>query len=240
MRTLKWTRIFIRTLKAVKKINIIFFTFVKDLTQSNHYKGTQEEQIVNQFRLNGEDGERCKKGNMNYTPQHIANYFLDKAEAESIPMTPLKLIKLVYIAYGWHIALTNKSLFSEEIQAWQHGPVITSLYHEFKHFEKSPITCRSEDIDFDTWEKIIPRINTEDDATNFTLDKVWKSYRRFRAWDLRNKTHEKGSPWDLVYKKGKKGISLKDDDIKSHYRKRISEYLHVAKSSISSRVKTTA
>lgn len=37
---------------------------------------------------------------MAYTPQHIANYFLERAEREGVRVSPLKLIKLVYIAYG--------------------------------------------------------------------------------------------------------------------------------------------
>lgn len=53
-------------------------------------------------------------------------------------MSLLKLIKLVYLAYGWSIALDYR-LFDEPIVAWKHGPVIRSLYHEFKHFGAAPI-----------------------------------------------------------------------------------------------------
>ena len=33
----------------------------------------------------------------------VANYFLEKAEQEGKPITPLQIQKLVYIAYGWYL-----------------------------------------------------------------------------------------------------------------------------------------
>ena len=166
---------------------------------------------------------------MDYLPQHIANYFLERASNECVPVTPLKLVKLVYIAYGWNIAITGDKLFDEPIEAWRHGPVVPSLYHEFKHFNKEPITCLATNLDMDTFEITTPRIMMNDDATNLVLSKVWVAYKRFDAWALRNKTHEKGSPWDKVYKKGGRGIELKDADIVEHYAERIREYIDASK-----------
>lgn len=163
-----------------------------------------------------------------YTPQQVANYFLDRAEEDSMSMTQLKLIKLVYIAYGWYLALTGEKLFAEPIEAWKHGPVIPSLYHEFKHFKSSPIVGRSEDVDLDDWEVIIPRIPDDDRTADMILSKVWAAYRRFRAWDLRNKTHEDGGPWHKVYQDDVNGIALRDEDIKEHYAKRIAQYLEAS------------
>jgi len=166
---------------------------------------------------------------MSYTPQHIANYFLKKANEDGLPMSPLKLIKLVYIAYGWNLALTDKKLFDEPIEAWQHGPVIESLYHEFKHFRSGNISDLAEDMDMDTFEVTIPKIKKSDAETITILSKVWASYKRFTAWSLRNKTHEIGGPWHKVYKAGHRGIELKDTDIKKHYQAKIKQYIEAAK-----------
>ena len=162
---------------------------------------------------------------MSYTPQQIANFFLDKAEEERLSMSQLKLIKMVYIAYGWNLALTGDRLFEEPIHAWKHGPVIDSLYHEFKHFKKAPISGRSEEVDFDTWDTINPRIPDEDKNTRLILNKVWAAYRRFTAWNLRNMTHEVGGPWHKVYRENVDSIRLEDEDIREHYSKRIASYL---------------
>ncbi|MCK8664872.1 DUF4065 domain-containing protein [Pseudomonas azerbaijanoccidens] len=47
--------------------------------------------------------------------------------------SPMKLQKLCYYAQGYLLA-QEKELFSEDFQAWQHGPVIPSLYVEYKDY----------------------------------------------------------------------------------------------------------
>ena len=161
--------------------------------------------------------------------QSVANYFLDQAEREGIPITPMKLVKLVYIAYGWTLAVTGNRLFEEPIQAWQHGPVVPSIYHEFKHFGNSAINVRSYDLNPDSFELYVPRIDKNDKDTNLVLSKVWATHKGFRAWDLRNLTHKKGSPWNKVYVKGQKHICLDDGHIHEYYTKRIGEYIEKSK-----------
>jgi uncharacterized phage-associated protein len=165
---------------------------------------------------------------MTYTPQHVANYFLDKSEQSDMPMTLLKLLKLVYIGYGWNLALTSEKLFNEKIEAWKHGPVVPSIYDEFKHFGKQLITDSSVDVDLDTGEILYPKINSADAKTDLILGKVWSVYKDFSAWTLRNKTHEIGSPWQQVYIEGRLAIVIPDEKIKEHYEERIKTYLAAA------------
>jgi len=54
----------------------------------------------------------------------VAEYILNKLG----PMTAMKLQKLVYYCQAWHLAWTEKPLFSNKIEAWKNGPVIPSLY----------------------------------------------------------------------------------------------------------------
>lgn len=77
-----------------------------------------------------------------YTAGEVANYILDLADRDRVAVTPMKLQKLVYITYGWALALFHLQLFQEKIQAWKHGPVIPSLFHEFKVYTNNPITGR--------------------------------------------------------------------------------------------------
>lgn len=165
---------------------------------------------------------------MTYTPQHVANYFLDKAEDEGRPLTPLKLIKLVYIAYGWVLALVGTRLYDEDIEAWKHGPVIPSLYHEFKHFGGGHITDDAVWYDLDTGESVRPGIDKADKATRAILDKVWAAYKRFSGWALREKTHENGTPWDKTYDSAVRGKVINDSLIKTHFQGKIREILDAA------------
>jgi uncharacterized phage-associated protein len=51
----------------------------------------------------------------------------------------MKLIKTVFIAHGFYLASKDKPLVNEFVQAWKYGPVIDSVYHEFKGLGHKPI-----------------------------------------------------------------------------------------------------
>ena len=164
----------------------------------------------------------------NITPQHVANFFLDQAEQEKHYITQLKLLKLVYMGYGWVAAVLEKKLFNEPIEAWQHGPVVASLYHEFKHFGNKPITNHhATTFDLEEGKKATtPRIDDIEELgeLNFILKLVWDIYKRYSAWDLRNKTHEADTPWKSCYEKNQtKAIEF--SAIRDHFSERISRYL---------------
>lgn len=169
-----------------------------------------------------------KNIDMGYTPQHIANYFLNRASDEGRGLSPMKLIKLIYIAYGWYIALTGKKLFDEEIQAWKHGPVIPSIYHEFKHYKSNFIDEDASAFDLDTFKETIPFVSPVDNEVNLILDKVWLAYKDFSGIALRGKTHEEGTPWSKSFESGKRNIVIPDEYIKKHFEHRIKEYINRA------------
>jgi uncharacterized phage-associated protein len=129
---------------------------------------------------------------------------------ENIPLTPMKLIKLVYISYGWHLAFIGNKLFDEKIQAWKYGPVIPSLYHEFKRFGKDIIDDYSHDFDEKTGELTMP--NTIDDfsRTAKVLYIVWETYKNYSGLELSEITHKPNSPWDKAIKE--KGLLAEIDD----------------------------
>lgn len=168
---------------------------------------------------------------MTYTPQHIANYFLERSDDEGRALDQLKLMKLVYIAYGWYLALTGKKLFKEDIQAWQHGPVVRSLYDEFKHFGRRPIAQRATDFDLDSFELTEPQVPADDRDTQLVLEKVWAAYKRFSGWQLREKTHQDGTPWSLTYNAAERDQVIPDELIRPHFLTIIRKILDAARSS---------
>lgn len=163
-----------------------------------------------------------------YTPQDIANYFLDKAGEADMPMSAMKLQKLVYIAFGWYLALTGRRLFEEEIEAWQHGPVIPSLYHEFKCYRGNPIEGRATLYDYDTNDLHIPGVDEGDEDTLSILSRVWEIYHPFTGGALRNKTHQPGTPWQQTYVEGCRSQTIPVNLIAEHFRDRITSYLDAA------------
>jgi uncharacterized phage-associated protein len=92
--------------------------------------------------------------------------------------SPMKLQKLCYYAQGFALA-ENKTLFPEDFQAWQHGPVIPDLYDKYKHYQWRQITDEAaaghhEHIDF--------------------LRDIVHAYGRYDGAALSTMTHRE-SPW---------------------------------------------
>lgn len=139
----------------------------------------------------------------------IANYFIDKSKTDNCEggLTLLRLVKYVYISYGFALAILGKSIINErfdKVEAWRYGPVIPSVYHSFKHNEnkvikeKSQVLCHestSGELHFTT-----PKL--EDNDIKAILDMVWKRYKDVTAGDLIDLLHKDGTPWKFCYKPG--------------------------------------
>ncbi len=137
----------------------------------------------------------------------IAEYFLSKIDLECGDLiSNLKLQKLIYYAQGFSLALFNKPLFSEEIEAWTHGPVIPSLYHEYKGYGSASIP-ESENVDLSMF---------SDDEKEL-LDEVYSVYGQFSAWKLRNMTHEE-QPW---IEAEKYAAVISQDSMKAYFKTQI-------------------
>lgn len=115
----------------------------------------------------------------------IAKCLIHLAAAEEEPefLTHLRLQKLLYLAQGWSLAMRNKALFNERIEAWAHGPVVPAVYKEFKLYGEKPIDP--------TLVLAASKINV--DERKF-LSAMWGSYKKYSSSSLRQMTHEH-EPW---------------------------------------------
>ena len=95
----------------------------------------------------------------------------------------LKLQKLLYYAQGSFLAVKDKPLFTDDIVAWQHGPVVEKIYHEYKANGANGIRF-DEDFDFTQFT----------DEENELLSEVYATFGQYSAWKLRNMTHSE-TPW---------------------------------------------
>jgi uncharacterized phage-associated protein len=153
------------------------------------------------------------------SPFAIANYFIAKSLSSGANLTPIKLIKMVYIAHGWHLARKGEPLLTEGIQAWKFGPVIESLYHEVKRFGDRQITSL---ISIQTPEGTFTPM-VEDEETRRFLDNVWNAYARYSGLQLSTLTHRPDTAWhDVWYNrdgKTQRRALVPNDLIAEHYRK---------------------
>ena len=70
----------------------------------------------------------------------VTNTILETCKVPDIEVTNLLLQKLLYFCSGVYYARTGQKLFEDKIEAWPRGGVVPSIYHEFKHYDKRPIT----------------------------------------------------------------------------------------------------
>jgi uncharacterized phage-associated protein len=152
-----------------------------------------------------------------YTPQQIANYFIYMHKQEGKRLDFMKLLKLVYIAYAWYLNRKNEKLFEESIQAWKDGPVIPSLYHEFKTQPSFNIQQYSLND-----EGIATTVEPTDDEVHNILGAVFIMYGKSNGKELSRITHE-NAPWKNAINKGYNAI-LDDEDIKKSAEIGINKY----------------
>lgn len=150
----------------------------------------------------------------------VANYFIKKALDEGSQVTPMKLLKLVYIAHGWNLALSGEPLLNEGVEAWKFGPVVPSVYHEFKEYGNTAIK-RLANVYVSRNQVITPTIGK---ASKDLLDKVWEVYKKYDGLQLSTLTHQKDTPWDIIWNKNggrtEKGILIPNDLIEEHYKQK--------------------
>lgn len=113
-----------------------------------------------------------------YEAIEIAKWFINEVHPE-----PLKLQKLLYLAQGYSYAFYDEPLFNDDMEAWVHGPVVPSVYYEYKIFKYNPISINYKVIEFDR--------NTLD-VLNYIKDKFSKYDSKF----LETLTHNQ-EPWIL-------------------------------------------
>lgn len=161
-------------------------------------------------------------------PIAIANYFVQKSFATGKELTPMKLVKLVYIAHGWHLGLLDEPLLSESVQAWKYGPVVHSVYQEFKSFADQQIT-RMGTMYTPDFQIVTPM---PDESEHAFLDKIWDVYKDYNGLQLSTLTHQANTPWYIVWhqQKGKEMMSaiIPDNLIREHYKAMITANTKVA------------
>ena len=160
---------------------------------------------------------------MGYSAQAVANCFLDLADKENKEITPLKIQKLVYIAHGWFLAVTDKPLVDDEfVEAWQYGPVFPSLYYEFAEFGRQPITRKALEYRFnhikEKWESWVAHNPTKGFVKDF-IGHIWNLYKDFSPGELSSLTHQEDSPWSKASYRGEiKNAHIENEDIRDYYK----------------------
>jgi len=144
---------------------------------------------------------------MPYSAAKVANQMLGIARTKGEEITPLKLLKLVYIAHGWSFPFLGQPLLSEPPQAWQYGPVVPSLYRAVSKFRAGPIT------------ELVPDTDPQELSAQAAglIQSVYDTYARYSGIQLSNMTHMPNTPWSEAWNTHGKNAVIPDDRIAAHY-----------------------
>lgn len=155
-----------------------------------------------------------------YNPVAIANYFVIKAKDDKAKLDLLKLVKLVYLAYGWSLVILNQRLIDEAPEVWPYGPVCPTVYHTFKKWSNKKTISHTErfyDMTENKW--TTPAIKDDEISVKRLLDTIWKMYYDLSGVDLSNLTHQEGSAWSVTKEEnhGLRNCHISDNLIKEEF-----------------------
>ncbi|WP_375509895.1 type II toxin-antitoxin system antitoxin SocA domain-containing protein [uncultured Nostoc sp.] len=118
----------------------------------------------------------------------VAKYFIWRANnfhIQDVDLTPMKLQKILFHAQALYLALYGSSLFEEDFEAWQRGPVARNVYFEYKEFG-------SKKIDRPTAEPVLPP------ETEIYLSRIADIFLPRNPYVLSAITHKPGTPWKII------------------------------------------
>ena len=158
-----------------------------------------------------------------YSAKAVANFFLEKDN-----LTQMKLHKLLYYAHGWHLGFKGKPLFDDKIEAWEYGPVVPSIYRQFRDFGSRPIDELAGELSSSGGTRLrvqVSRVDPSDEEAQIILKRVWEVYGSRTAAQLSHMTHAQGAPWSetMAKHRGATNAVIPNKKIKSYFAKRVGD-----------------
>lgn len=124
----------------------------------------------------------------------VSNWLLQNSKKE---ISPKKLQKLLYYAYGWGLVFLNEStsdlkvkLFEADFQAWVHGPVIPEIYNKYRSYGYNPISIDAKET-----------VHVSEDVEDL-LNQILEVYGDYNGNELESMTHQ-----ELPWKNARAGLS---------------------------------
>ena len=135
----------------------------------------------------------------------VAKYILHYcAENNVSDCSNKKLQKLLYYIQAWSLTFRDKEMFDDKIEAWLHGPVVSSIYHKYKRYGYEPISAA-----------VPSRFGQFSDDDLSLMNEVLNGYAKYDAGYLEMRTHIE-EPWVKARQSDSKVIS--NEHMKNYYK----------------------
>lgn len=198
------------------------------LSYEKSYKATQKlinESQNNSANINFDSNKSSDKIN------NVIQYLLIKCE----DITPLALQKSLYYIQGFYFAFYKSFIFTDDCQAWVHGPVYKDVYLHYKDYTFTPIDSPATEISEIKSSEKLPnnKYTQKSDITQLTAeltttlsatekavcDSVIDNLCCYSGKELERFTHHEG-PWILT----RGNLKTNDSSNKIISKKIIGEY----------------
>jgi len=133
----------------------------------------------------------------------IAKYIIKYCNKSNLPISNLKLQKLLYFIQAAFLVEKEHTCFSDEIEAWDFGPVVPAVYYKYKIYGGTNIPYMNSD------ENLFEIIFQEDKDI---INRIINDCAKYTASMLVDITH-KQTPWLKAYAPYMRNIITKDSII---------------------------
>lgn len=141
----------------------------------------------------------------------------------------LKIQKLVYLAYADYLCKYQRTMFREDVVAYPYGPVVESVYQEFKKYGADDIEVE-ENYSYKISEKKLPplfmKILSSEHGMEI-LDSAFRVILKFKtttASELVELTHSPESPWTMTYEGPYTNRVITDETIINYHKNEVKHY----------------
>lgn len=83
-----------------------------------------------------------------FSAHNVAIYIINWCLDHNVPITNLKLQKLLYFVQGEYSRAKGTRLIGDDFYAWQLGPVVPNVYAEYSIFSSSTLPSQKQSISF--------------------------------------------------------------------------------------------
>lgn len=144
-----------------------------------------------------------------YNSVILARYIIAIANDRHVPINMTKMQKLLYIAYGWYLAVKKQRLTDEHPQAWPYGPVFPVTREQLLNADLYAINRSAEEFASLNSDTILQQL----------MEAVFRTFGSWTASQLTAWSHGDGSPWEKTTELSgfKWGYRIPDEYIASYF-----------------------
>jgi len=135
-----------------------------------------------------------------YDALSVAHYIIDYCNERGRGISNLKLQKILYFVQAEFLVSTpnNTPCFKDGIEAWDFGPVVPSVYHQYKLFGSANIPAKMNDV-------LVPYYEDIASEDQLLINSIVDGASKYTASQLVQITHNQ-APWKNAYRRGSNNV----------------------------------